>query len=71
VLTTPRAFEHLKGWLVPCPESGLLPVEQFKELKHSAAAPLSAYCTRALLIALPYISLISLQNVPSLALFKA
>lgn len=39
------AFEGL----VPCRMSGLLPVRSFKEVKHSAAALLSAYCTRALL----------------------
>lgn len=46
--------------LVPCHTSGLLPVKSFKEVKHSAAALLSAYCTQAFLIALPYISFISL-----------
>lgn len=37
------AFEGL----VPCLTSGLLPVRCFKEVKHSAAALLSAYCTES------------------------
>ena len=42
----PESLPAFEG-LVPCLTSGLLPVRSFKEVKHSAAALLSAYRTKA------------------------
>lgn len=41
-----ESLPALEG-LFPCPTSGLLPVRNFKEVKHGAAALLSTYRTQA------------------------